>query len=185
MEVRDLLAVPGSPVHVVERTADGAGSELLASLAEMAGWLRVMQGRCGERGPCPRTRVEGARGPHGEITFAGPIEGRQVEPLVLLLHELATGDVAWDTPATPQLLAELDRNLAVGVFVSPTCMYCPAVAEAALRFAQASPRVDVAVVRADLFPPPGGVRAVPAVTVHGKIVATGAIGEYELAERLA
>lgn len=182
MEVRDLLAVPASPVHVVERTADGAGSELLASLSRMADWLKVVPGRC-DRGPCPRTRVQGTR-PHGEITFVGAIEGRQVEPLVLLLRELATGEVGWETPATPQLLAELERKVAVSVFVSPSCMYCPNVAEAVLRFAQASPRIDAAVVRADLVAPPGGVRAVPAVAVDGRVVSTGALAEYELAERV-
>ena len=182
MEARELLAVEGRPVYVVERTRDGVGSPALASLGAMAGWLEVMQARC-DSGPCPRTRVEGTR-PQGEITFVGAIEHKQLEPLVLLLRELATGQVAWDTPATPQLLAEIERNVAVSVFVSPGCMYCPAVAEAALRFAQASPRIDVAIVRADLAPPPGGLRAVPAVAVDGEVVATGAIGEYDLAERV-
>ena len=182
-DVRELLGVAGDPVHVVARTADGQAGELLGSLTGMADWLTVVPAKC-KREPCPRLVVSGTR-THGEITFVGAVEGRQVEPLVLLLHELATGRVSWETPATPQLLAEIGRNVAVSVFVSPSCMYCPAVASIALRFAQANARIDVAVVRADRVPPPDGVRAVPAVAVDGRVVATGAIAEYELAERVA
>ena len=182
-DVRELLGVAGDAVHVVARTADGTGGELLESLAGMADWLTVVPARCA-REPCPRLVVSGTRA-HGEITFVGAVEGRQVEPLVLLLHELATGSVSWETPATPQLLGEIGRNVAVSVFVSPSCVYCPAVASTVLRFAQANARIGVAIVRADRVPPPDGVRAVPAVAADGRVVATGAIAEYELAERVA
>lgn len=181
MDVAELLGVVGHPVHVVERTATGTKSALSTKLEELAPWLSVIAASCGDR-PCPRTRIEGSA-EHGEITFLGSIEGRQIEPYALLLRALATGDAGFDTPATPGLLAELRENVGVGVAVSASCPHCPAVASAALRLALASPRVSVVVARADLgFA--GSARSVPIVRVNGRIVASGPISEYALAERV-
>ncbi len=128
----------------------------------------------------PTVRAVGSAS-HGEITFVGPIEGRLLEPFVQLLRALATGEVDYDTPATPACLAELKKNVALAVAVSSRCPYCPAVAAAALRIACGSARVDVAIARADLGLA-GDVRAVPTVIVDGIARRTGPVSEWELAQ---
>lgn len=135
------------------------------------------------RGDRPaRLHVEGSDR-HGELYFVGRVEGRLRELLVETLRALATGEVDWDTPATPQLLDTLARNVALGVHVSATCPFCPSVARAALHLALGSPRVSVTIVRADLHPSPR-VRSVPTVLLDGVLVATGQLAEHELAERV-
>lgn len=177
MDLREYLDFDGKPVVLIERSP--APSKSLARLAEHARWLTVIH-HPEER--TPRTRVEGSS-PHGEITFIGPIEGRLLEALVEVVRALASGEVPFDTPATPQMLRELRRNVAVGVHVTATCPYCPAVTAAALRLALASAYVDVVVNRADLEPSPL-VRATPTVVVEGEVIATGPISEYELGRRI-
>lgn len=180
--VSELLGRAGSAVHVIERTADGAPGKVLAQLAALAPWLSIATAR-GADARCPRVRVEGVR-PHGEITFLGPVEGRQLEPFVWLLHELSSGEPSYETPATAALLSELERNLALTLAVSATCPYCPALASTVLRFAQASPRIDVVIARADLGCLTGPVRSVPTLLADGVAVTKGPVGEYALAQKL-
>lgn len=177
MDLDEYLDVDGKQVVLIERSA--APSQSLQRLAARARWLSVIHVPEARN---PRTRIEGSA-EHGEITFLGPIEGRLLEALVELVRALATGEVPFDTPATPQMLRELRRNVGVGVHVSASCPYCPAVTAAALRLALASPYIDVVVNRADIERSPL-VRATPTVVVDGKVVASGPIGEYELARRV-
>ena len=172
--MQQYLAVDGSPVELVERSPEP--SPVLDRLARLAPWLR----RTHVVAEDERLRVSGAF-PHGEITFLGPVAGRQLEPFVELLRALATREVDYDTPATPGRLAELTRCVALGVGVSSQCPYCPSVAAAALRIACASPRVDVVIARADLglF---GDVRAVPTIRVDGVVRRTGPTSEWQLVE---
>lgn len=180
IELSQYLGVAGRTVRVVQHGGSGI-APALARLAAVAPWLRVEH----EPGTAPLvlTKLRGSRA-HGRIEFVGPIEGRQLEPLVATLRALATGEVESDTPATAALLAGVARSVEVMVVVSPACPYCPAVTAAALRLALLAPRVDVRVVRADSSAAPPEVRAVPAVFVGGRSVAVGPIGEYALAERV-
>jgi len=169
----------GSPVRLLESSP--SPSPFVARLAAAAPWLEAVH-TPGAEG-VPQLRVLGTHA-HGEISFIGPVEGRVAEALAVLCRALATGDVEFDTPATPQLLRELETSVDLGVYVSPTCAFCPAVMAAVLRFAQATPQIDVTVFRADHVPLPGQ-RSVPAVVANGELIAVGSIGEYDLAERLA
>ncbi len=177
--VDQLLGCPGLPVQIVERT-QSTPSKALAYLQSLSGWLTVRTVAC-EDGPCPRLTITG--GNVQDVAFIGVPEGRLLEALIVLLHELGTGRPAYETPGTPGMLRELTRDHALTVVASPVCPFCPAVLGAALRFAQATPRLRVTVVRAGTVEIPK-VQSVPTVLLDGGIVATGAIGEYELAERV-
>lgn len=168
----------GSPVRLLESSP--SPSAFVARLAAAAPWLEAVH--TPEAEGVPELRVVGTDA-HGEIRFVGPVEGRVAEALAVLCRALATGEVEFDTPATPQLLRELETDVDLGVYVSPTCAFCPAVMAAALRFAQATLRIDVAVFRADHVPLPGQ-QSVPAVVANGKFISVGSIGEYDLAARL-
>jgi hypothetical protein len=174
--IEDFLGIAGARVEIVERSA--TPSPILDRLARLAPWLTVIRAQGSDE--APTVRVVGS-GRHGEITFVGPLEGRLLEPFVQLLRALATGEVDYDTPATPARLAELDKNVAVSVAVGSRCPYCPAVAAAALRLACGSPRVDVVIARADLGLA-GDVRAVPTIMVDGAARRSGPTSEWELVE---
>ncbi len=172
------LPSAGSPVRLLESSP--SPSPFVARLAAAAPWLEAVHTPAAEG--VPRLRVTGTHA-HGEIHFIGPVEGRVAEALAVLCRALATSEVEFDTPATPQLLRELETKVDLRVYVSPTCAFCPAVMAAALRFAQATPQIDVTVFRADHVPLPGQ-RSVPAVVANDEVIAVGSIGEYDLAERL-
>ena len=178
ISVESYLGVPGSPVVVAEHT-DDEGATFWDRLTAVAPWLRVERHR---DGTTPRrTQLQGS-GPHGRIVFVGHLEHRLLEPLVETLRALATGQIEFDTPATPSMLRGTPP-LELVVVVGPRCPFCPQVAAAALRFACASPTIGTTILRADAGAPPE-VRAVPTVLVGGRLLASGTIGEYALAARL-
>lgn len=180
IELAEYLGVAGVRVRVVQHGGE-AVAPVLPRLAALAPWLHVEHEP--DAAPLVRTTLSGSR-PHGHIEFVGPIEGRQLEPLVETLRALSTGDVENDTPATAALLAALAGAVEVVVVVSPSCPYCPAVTAAALRLALLSPQVSVRVVRADSSTAPPDIRSVPTVLVDGAVTVSGPIGEYALAEKL-
>jgi len=177
--LHEYLSVPGDPVRVVERARDD-GLPLWRRLEELAPWLRVERLRDGTHPR--RTELHGSR-PHGPIAFVGDLEQRLLEPLVEALRTLATGQFDWETPATAERL-RAGGPWELAVVVGPNCPFCPRVAATALRFACASPRVAVEILRSDSGLAPAQVTAIPTVLVAGKVVATGAIGEYALAEQV-
>ncbi len=180
IELEQYLGVPGERVRAVQRGGD-ALSPALARLAEIAPWLELVFEP--DASSVPHTTLRGTH-PHGSIELVGAIERRQLGPLVETLRALATGQVESDTPATAAVLARIARPTEVVAVVSPGCPYCPAVAAAVLRFALLAPRIGVRVVRADAVGAPGDIRAVPTVLVDGRVVASGSMGEYALAERV-
>lgn len=180
IELEQYLDVAGDRVQVVQRGGD-APAPALVRLAEIATWIYLAYEP--DVSPVPRTTLRGTR-PHGRIELVGAIERRQLGPLVETLRALATGHVDSDTPATAEVLARIPRPTEVTAVVSPGCPYCPAITAAVLRFALLAPRVGVRVVRADVAGVPADVRAVPTVLVDERIVATGSMSEYALAERV-
>ena len=61
------------------------------------------------------------------------------------LRALATGEIDFETPATPARVRELVAPTAVTVGVSASCPFCPAETSASLRLALASPLLSVTV----------------------------------------
>ncbi|HJL14187.1 MAG TPA: thioredoxin family protein [Sandaracinaceae bacterium LLY-WYZ-13_1] len=175
--VEDYLRVDGAPVRMVERGP--APSPALVRVAAMAPWLTHTHA-VGEG--VPTLAIEAAR-LRGSILWLGEVDDRLLEALVETLRALATGALEWDTPATVALLDEIERDVGLDVYVGPRCPYCPAVTAAAARFAVASPRLALRVIRADRVPHPS-VRSTPTVLADGRLVHAGAGAEYPLAEAL-
>ncbi len=90
-------------------------------------------------------------------------------------------------PESLTALAELDHDLALEVFVTPTCPHCPPAVLLAYRCAFASERVTAAAIEANEFPQLSqelGVRSVPRIVVDGEPRWDGSVPEAEFLRRL-
>jgi len=86
-----------------------------------------------------------------------------------------------------ELLDGLDRDVAIEVFVTPTCPHCPPAVLMAYRAALASPRVTAAAVEATEFPALADameVYSVPAIVIDGVPRYDGAVPERVFFQRL-
>lgn len=85
------------------------------------------------------------------IAFQGLPSGYEFATLVDAVERASAGggDLG---PDSVELLAGLDRDVEIMVFVTPTCPYCPGAASMANRMALASPHVRAIVVEANEFP---------------------------------
>jgi hypothetical protein len=180
VELSDYFAVQARPVVMRWHGSEQLPTNL-GRVAQVGPWIRTEQAEAG--GSALLLSLRGER-PHGTLEWYGPVEGRQLEPLVEVLRALGTGQPELDTPATAALLAELRTAAMLDVFVSARCPYCPAVTAACLRFAVVCSLVSVRVRRADLLEVPLSVRSVPTVLLNEAVLGQGALGEYALAERL-
>jgi glutaredoxin-like protein len=85
------------------------------------------------------------------IAFQGLASGYEFATLVDAI-ERVSGAAHGLSPESVELLAGLDSDVEIMVFVTPTCPYCPGAASLANRMALASPRVRAVVVEANEFP---------------------------------
>ncbi len=161
----------------IEESGPGAPCALSARLAAAAPWI-VIEPR---EAPSPRTLALHGTFPHGAIRFVGELENRMVEPLVLTLRALGTGQVDLDTPATPEFLRDLQQLVHLQLVVSVSCPFCPASTAVALRLSCVSDKVHIDVIRADV---PGAprVHAVPTLLRGTRVVASGQMHEMALVE---
>jgi hypothetical protein len=176
--VEAYLNVIARPVRI-EESGPAAPCDLTRRLEAAAPWIHIEP----REGPAPRTFTLHGPSPHGAIRFVGDLENRMVEPLVLTLGALGTGQVDLDTPATPVFLRDLQHPVHLQFVVSVSCPFCPASTAVVLRLACVSEKVNVDVVRADV---PGApqVRAVPTLLQGTRIVASGQMHEMALVEAL-
>jgi len=90
-------------------------------------------------------------------------------------------------PESLERLAALDRDLAIDVFVTPTCPHCPPAVLLAYKAALASPRVSAAAIEAGEFPRLAdemNVWSVPSIAVNGVPQWDGAVREQLFLERI-
>ncbi len=106
-----------------------------------------------------------------------------IEPLVLTLRALATGQVDLDTPATPVFLRDLRREVQLRMVVSIGCPYCPGATAVVLRLPCVSERVGVQVIRADVVGAPK-VHAVPTLLDGDRVMGSGSMQEMNVVEAL-
>jgi glutaredoxin-like protein len=84
-------------------------------------------------------------------------------------------------------LAALDRDLAIDVFVTPTCPHCPPAVLHAYRAALASPRIRASAIEATEFPSLADsmdVWSVPRIVVNGIPHWDGTVSERVFVDRI-
>jgi len=127
--------------------------------------------------------------PAGEdlgLRYYGTPYGLELASLVGAVLE-AGRTVSSLAPESLERLATLDRDLAIDVFVTPTCPHCPPAVLLAYRLALASPHVAAAAIEAAEFPRLAdelNVQAVPRIVVNGVPQWDGAAREAVFVERI-
>ncbi|MFQ6117709.1 MAG: thioredoxin family protein, partial [Candidatus Bipolaricaulia bacterium] len=121
------------------------------------------------------------------IKFYGPPAGHEFSSLVEDVIDVSRGEVELP-PDVVEELQELDTDVHIQVFVTPTCPYCTQAVRTAHRFAMAAECVTADAVMATEFIDLAtryGVAAVPHMVVNEGTNFTGAIPERQfLAEVL-
>lgn len=113
------------------------------------------------------------------IVFQGLPSGYEFATLVDAVERVSGGRAELG-PDSLELLACLDRDVEVMVFVTPSCPYCPGAASMAGRMALASPHVRAVVVEASEFPELSErfeVQGVPRTVVNRSGAFVGALPE--------
>lgn len=128
-------------------------------------------------------------GPAGDlgIRFYGIPAGYEFASLLEGL-KLAAGADPELAPETQAFLSQLQKDVDLEVYVTPTCPYCPGMVVNAFRLAAASPRVKAAMVEATEFPHLAiryQVRGVPRTVINrGEAFIEGLVPESHLVEEL-
>jgi glutaredoxin-like protein len=130
-------------------------------------------------------RVPGTviRGPlNRPVRFYGFPGGQEFPAFIEDIIDASRGKVDL-APETVRQLRKLRREIAVQVFVSPTCPHCPGVARLAHRMALESPQISADVVEIGEFPRLAEryrVQAVPVIVIEERVVLVGALEERDL-----
>jgi len=123
------------------------------------------------------------RGPlNRPIRFYGFPAGQEFPAFVEDIIDASRGKVEL-APETVRQLRKLRREIAVQVFVTPTCPHCPGVARLAHQMALESPHISADVVEISEFPRLAEryrVQAVPVIVIDERVVLVGAIDERAL-----
>jgi glutaredoxin-like protein len=123
-------------------------------------------------------------GEEGRITFQGLPAGYEFATLLDAV-ERVSGSEEELSPELVERLAELEREVEVMVFVTPTCPYCPRAASMANRMALASPKVRSLIVEANEYPELADryqVQGVPRTVVNRSAAFVGALPEAMFVE---
>jgi glutaredoxin-like protein len=158
---------------------------LLSELALLDSRIRVEARPASPCEQAPQIRVGGRAG--GRIRYLGAPAGYEFASLVDAIVVASSGDAAL-RPATRQALDGLGRDVHVQVFVTPTCPFCPGVADLAQQMAVVSPQVRADIVAADEFPDLADrfrVTGVPCVVVAGERAFVGAQSEARFLAHVA
>jgi len=123
------------------------------------------------------------RGPlNRPIRFYGFPAGQEFPAFVEDIIDASRGKVEL-APETVRQLRKLRREIAIQVFVTPTCSHCPGVARLAHQMALESPRISADVVEISEFPRLAEryrVQAVPVIVIEERVVLVGALDEPTL-----
>ena len=126
-------------------------------------------------------------GSNDRVRFCGTPSGYEFSTLLTLITDAGSGTTAGG-PDVEGLVAALDRDLRIRVFVTPTCPHCPRAAVAAARLAAASPRIRAEIVEAGEFPELSmrySVQGVPRTVIEDRLFFEGAVPETVLAKALS
>jgi alkyl hydroperoxide reductase subunit AhpF len=173
-----------SPVTVIAggREIDFAAETqaLLEQVASLSERVLLTVAEVEERGSWPKTTV-GER-----LAYHGMPWGFELTTLIGAIAEAGrtTSSLA---PASLAALDALEFDIALEVYVTPTCPHCPPAVLMAYRCALASSRVAAAAVEATEFAAAAdrhGVVSVPATVANGRLAWVGALPEAVFVQRL-
>lgn len=153
---------------------------LLEQLASLSDRVSLTVTETTERGNWPKTTIA------CNLAYYGLPWGYELATLVGGIAEAGRGQSSL-TAASLSALAGLEHDVALEVFVTPTCPHCPQAVLLAYRCALASPRVSAAAVEATEFAAAAdrhGVVSVPAVIANGRCAWLGNVAEPTFVERL-
>jgi len=125
-------------------------------------------------GAVPTIVVSGAA--RGTVRFLGLPAGLEFGTLLRTLVDVAAGSTSL-AAETKETLRGLTRDVHIRVFVTPTCPFCPRVAQIAHQMAIESPRVTADVIEAQEFPELSDryqVRGVPKTVLNDAVEFVGA-----------
>jgi alkyl hydroperoxide reductase subunit AhpF len=133
-----------------------------------------------EPGPWPRTTI----GPG--LAYLGMPLGYELTTLVHAILEAGRPTPSLSAASRTRLDA-LERDVAVDVFVTPTCPHCPPAVLLAYKLALATPLIHARGIEASEFAVEAdrhGVQAVPAIVVDDRYAWAGAVPEAAFVDRV-
>ncbi len=120
------------------------------------------------------------------IRYYGIPSGYEFSSLIQDILMIGTGDTGLSVE-TKALLADLNQDLHLQVFVTPTCPYCPGAVVLAHKLAMESDRVRADMVEATEFPHLANkynVMGVPRTVINEKTFVEGMVPENHLIEKI-
>lgn len=115
------------------------------------------------------------------VRYYGIPSGYEFTSLITSIGLVSQGESQLSSE-TQELLQNLEDEVKVEVFVTPTCPYCPRAVILAHQLAVASPRVSAAMVEATEFPEQSmqyGISGVPHSVINGRVHVVGAVPEAQ------
>jgi glutaredoxin-like protein len=122
--------------------------------------------------------------PGAIVTFYGIPGGTEFPMFIDSIIDLSRGEVLLSQESVTSL-AELEVDISLRVFVTPTCPYCPAMMRAAYQMAMVSPRVHAETIEVNEFPELADrfqVQAVPLTVINDSVAIPGTVHEKQLTE---
>jgi glutaredoxin-like protein len=102
------------------------------------------------------------------MNFYGIPAGYEIHSLISAVREV--GGIPADLPAEiEERIAQLDKDVHIRVFVTPTCPYCPGAVITGHRLAMLNDRIKADMIEANSFPDESakyGVRGVPKIVIN-------------------
>ncbi len=123
---------------------------------------------------------------HCRVKFYGTPSGYEFSSLLTTIIDTGGSEEPL-TEGTIQFLSDLDTDILMQVFVTPTCPHCPGAAVLASRMARYSSRVRSEVIEANEFPELSRkfrVQGVPRTIVNGIFYVEGSISETMMTDAL-
>ena len=122
----------------------------------------------------------------GRLKFYGAPIGYEMATIIEGIKTISRG-VSPLSMDTRRKLRQVNQDVHIQVFVTPSCPYCPALSHTAHAMALENSHIYADVIEVQEFPRLGqtyGVRSVPLTVINEHIRFAGAVGEGELLERV-
>ncbi len=124
--------------------------------------------------------------PGAMVKFYGIPGGTEFPMFIESIIDLSRAEVLLSEESAKSLF-ELEVDISLRVFVTPTCPYCPAMMRAAFQMAMVSPRVHAETIEVNEFPDLADkykVQAVPLTVINDSVAIPGMVHEKDLTAQI-